>query len=187
MVVSKKQVEVETPGVGAPPCRTMESRENERSETKRSERGRNGGAPTPGRPNPVPALASVPPPDPEVSERACRRQYSAEYKLEILQEADGYKEPGEIGSMLRREGLYSSLLSTWRRQREKGTLAGLEAKKRGRKAKERHPLAKKVAQLEKEKLRLERRLKRAEALLELQKKVSEILEIQLPHLDEENE
>lgn len=132
----------------------------------------------------APSLAAVPP-DPEVPAKAVRRQYSADYKLRILREADACTRPGEVGSLLRREGLYSSLLSTWRQQRDRGELEGLAARKRGRKAKERNPLTAKVAQLEKEKRRLEDRLKRAEKLIELQKKVSEILEIQLPTLGDD--
>jgi transposase-like protein len=69
-------------------------------------------------------------PDPEVVPKAKRRRFSAEYKLRILREADACSEPGEIGSLLRREGLYSSHLSNWRRQRQSGTLAGLKPKKR---------------------------------------------------------
>lgn len=129
-------------------------------------------------------MAAVPP-DPEVPEKAVRRQYSAEYKLRILREADACTQPGEIGSLLRREGLYSSLLSSWRHQRESGELEGLAARKRGRKAKERNPLASKVAQLEKEKRRLEKKLERAQKLIEFQKKVSEILEIQLPKFEDD--
>ena len=71
------------------------------------------------------------PPDPELVERARRRRFSAEYKLRILREADGCKRPGEIGALLRREGLYSSLLTEWRRQRERGSLQALE-RPRGR-------------------------------------------------------
>ena len=69
-------------------------------------------------------------PDPDVVPKAKRRRFSAEYKLRILREADACSEPGEIGSLLRREGLYSSHLSNWRRQRQSGTLAGLKPKKR---------------------------------------------------------
>jgi transposase-like protein len=73
-------------------------------------------------------------PDPEVVAKAKRRTFSVEYELRFLREADACTEPGEIGSLLRREGLYSSHLSNWRRQRQVGTLAGLKPKKRGRKA-----------------------------------------------------
>lgn len=70
-------------------------------------------------------------PDPELVERARRRRFTAEYKLRILREADGCKRPGEIGALLRREGLYSSLLTEWRRQRERGSLQALD-RPRGR-------------------------------------------------------
>jgi transposase-like protein len=70
-------------------------------------------------------------PDPEIPGKARRRQFSAEYRLRILREAEACKEPGALGALLRREGLYSSLLSTWRRQREEGALIGLRARKRG--------------------------------------------------------
>jgi transposase len=119
------------------------------------------------------------PPDPEVSERPVRRQFTTEYKLRILREADHCTEPGTIGSLLRREGLYSSLLSSWRQQRDAGAL-GAAPRKRGRPATPVHPDTKRLAQVEHEKRQLERRLKKAELLLDLQKKVSEILEIELP-------
>lgn len=120
------------------------------------------------------------PPDPEVSARPVRRQFTAAYKLRIVQEADRCRDSQGIGSLLRREGLYSSHLSTWRQQREAGSLSALAPGKRGRPAAKPHPDTKRVVQLEREKRHLERRLKQAEALLELQKKVSEILGIDLP-------
>jgi transposase-like protein len=80
-----------------------------------------------------------------VTSKAKRRSFPAEYKRKILQEADACTEPGQVGALLRREGLYSSHLVTWRRARESGELAGLEAKKRGPKAKEVNPLAKELA------------------------------------------
>ena len=75
-------------------------------------------------------------PDPKVVPKAKRRKFSAEYKRRILEEADNCAEPGQIGALLRREGLYSSHLSTWRRQREQGLLGALSSKKRGRKRKD---------------------------------------------------
>lgn len=111
--------------------------------------------------------------------KATRRKYSAEYKLAVLREADGCTKPGEIGALLRREGLHSSNLVSWRRQREKGELSALSPRKRGPVPKEKNPLAAKVAALEKETARLKARAERAEALVELQKKVSEILGIEL--------
>ncbi len=116
-------------------------------------------------------------PDPEVPEKPQRRRYSAEYKLRILQEADMCREPGEIGVLLRREGLYFSHLKTWRRQREEGTLAALSPRKRGRKATPVSPLSRRVAELEEENRRLTERLKQAETIIDVQKKVSEILRI----------
>lgn len=103
-------------------------------------------------------------PDPELVEGPRRRRFTAEYKLRVLRDADRCSVPGEIGALLRREGLYSSLLSTWRKQRDEGALHALE-KRRGRKKS--HPL-----QAENEKLR--RRAKRAEAELEKARKVIEV-------------
>jgi transposase len=117
--------------------------------------------------------------DSEVSEKARRRQFSAEYKLRMLREADACTEAGEIGALLRREGLYSSHLTTWRRQRDEGTLKGLAPRKRGRKAQPKNPLARKMAELERENARLKRRLQQAETIIEVQKKVSQMLGIPL--------
>ena len=113
--------------------------------------------------------------DPEVLEKARRRRFSAAYKLEVLQEADACSQPGEIGALLRREGLYSSLLSKWRRQREEGALEGLQPKKRGRKARPRNPLARRVVELERDNERLRKKLEQAETIIDVQKKLSQIL------------
>ena len=110
-------------------------------------------------------------------EKKPRRQFTAKYKLRILDEADACTRPGQLGVLLRREGLYSSYLTTWRRQRENGILQAMRPKKRGRKQKEKNPLAKKVAQLEKENWRLQQKLKKADLIIEAQKKMSEILGI----------
>ena len=117
------------------------------------------------------------PPDPEVLEKKPRRRFTAKYKLQILAEADRCTEPGSIGPLLRREGLYSSNLTTWRKQREKGLLWAMKPKKRGRKPKEKNPLAIKMARLEKENQRLKQQLKKAETIIEVQKKISDILGI----------
>ena len=114
----------------------------------------------------------------EVMAKAVRRRFTAEYKVGILREADSCSGRGEIGALLRREGLYSSHLTQWRKQREKGELAGL-SRRRGPSPKERNPLAEKVKALERENARLRARAERAEGLVELQKKVSEILGIEL--------
>lgn len=120
----------------------------------------------------------------EVLAKAERRRFTAEYKLKVLREADRCREPGEIGALLRREGLYWSNLTNWRKQRERGELAGLSARRRGPQRQEKNPLAERVRELERENLRLKRRAERAEGLVELQKKVSEILGIELEKSDE---
>jgi transposase-like protein len=115
----------------------------------------------------------------EVVAKVERRRFTAEYKLRVLQEADRCKQPGEIGALLRREGLYWSNLVTWRKQRGSGELVGLRGKRRGPKRREKNPLANRVRELERENARLKRRAERAEGIVELQKKVSEILGIAL--------
>jgi len=118
-------------------------------------------------------------PSPEVLERPVRRRFTVEYKAKILAEADACTEPGMLGRLLRREGLYSSHLSTWRRQRDAGALAGLTPKRRGRQAKPKNPLADEVAQLQRENQQLTEQLRQAELIIEVQKKVSEMLNIPL--------
>ena len=124
-------------------------------------------------------------PDPEVVEKPKRRRFSAEYRLRIVREADACKEPGEIGALLRREGLYSSLLTAWRRQRDAGALEGLRSRKRGPKAKAVDP---QVKRLEREVAHLRRQLEQAETIIEIQKKVAGILGIPLrsSELDEKD-
>ena len=112
-------------------------------------------------------------PDPEVAPKAKRRQFTAKYKLRIVREADTCTEPGQTGSLLRREGLYSSYLSTWRRQREEGQLRALSSKKRGRKGQD--PSAEELAQLQRENERLRARLEQAEIIIDVQKKLSKLL------------
>jgi transposase len=120
-------------------------------------------------------------PDPEVVVKAQRRRFTAEYKQRILQEADACTQYGEVGALLRREGLYSSHLSTWRRQRQQGELQGLTPAKRGRKA---DPLAAENARLQRETERLKAQLARAELIIDVQKKVSELLGLPEIPLDE---
>lgn len=117
-------------------------------------------------------------PDHEVVVRPKRRRFTAEYKLGILSQADACKGPGEIGALLRREGLYSSHLVLWRRQREEAAQSQLKARKRGPKPKVQDP---RVKQLERENARLQRRLKRF--LLEIQRKAAEIIGVPPKHLD----
>ncbi len=114
-------------------------------------------------------------PDPEVPAKAKRRTFSAKYKLRILAEADACTEPGDIGRLLRREGLYSSHLTTWRRARDVGALAALEPKKRGRKPRHRSALAKRVDDLQRDNQRLQEELRKARVIIDVQKKVAMLL------------
>jgi transposase-like protein len=114
--------------------------------------------------------------DTEVVAKPVRRRFTAEYKLRILQAADDCS-PGELGALLRREGLYSSHLTTWRRQRDAGQLAGLAPKKRGPKP---DPQAEELARLHRENERLQARLQQAEAILDAQKKLSQLFGLNLP-------
>lgn len=134
------------------------------------------GAPEHGRPRSAsePAL-----PDPEVAEKATRRRFTAGYKARIVQEADRCTEPGQIGALLRREGLYSSHLVDWRRQRDEGALAQLAPKKRGRKPKY-DPQAVTIAKLQRENERLAERLRKAELIITAQKKIAALLGETLP-------
>ncbi len=117
-------------------------------------------------------------PDSEVLERAKRRRFTAEYKLQVLVKADACREPGEIAALLRREGLYSSHLTAWRRARREGALGAL-GKQRGPKGRRRDAVALENERLRKENAQLQQRLKQAEIILEIQKKASEILGIPL--------
>jgi len=118
-------------------------------------------------------------PDPAVLEKPVRRRFTAEYKLRILHEADQCTAPGQLGTLLRREGLYSSLLGTWRQQRDQGTLAGLTPKRRGRKPNPDASLIAENQRLLRETQRLAAKLRQAETIIEVQKKLSEILGIPL--------
>ncbi len=115
-----------------------------------------------------------------------RRTFTAEYKLRILREVDdalASGESGAVGALCRREGIFSSHLVTWRKQREAGELAALTPKKRGRKP-TRNPLADEVARLEREKAKLEEKLRKAEIVIDVQKKVAALLGKPFPE-DEE--
>jgi transposase len=122
--------------------------------------------------------------DPEVVEKAKRRRFTPEYRLKIVRAAEACRGSGEIGALLRREGLFSSQLSTWRRQREEGALEGLRPRKRGPKAKAADPRVKK---LEQENARLVRKLKKADAIIAFQKKVHELLGIPLKPFESEED
>jgi transposase len=116
-------------------------------------------------------------PDPEVRPKARHRQFTAEYKKRILDEADACTRPTQRGALVRREGLYSSHLTAWRRQRAQGILDGLAPKKRGVKP---NPLALENSQLRQEITRLEQQLRRAETIIEVQKKIAQLLDLPIP-------
>jgi len=123
----------------------------------------------------APNAGAVAAPDAEVVARPKRRRFSAEYRLRILEEADRCTQAGELGRLLRREGLYSSHLSAWRKARQEGALKGLSPKKRGAKAKPRNPLEPKVAELEAKVARLEKELHQAHTIMDVQEKVAGLL------------
>lgn len=136
------------------------------------------------RPTAVPApLAAAP----EISDRPRRRTFTVETKLRILAETDGAAEAGGIGAVLRREGLYSSTLGEWRRQRDSGALGALTPAKRGPKRAPRNPLAAELAQAKRENARLGRRLEHAEAIIDIQKKVAALLGIPLATLPDRDD
>ena len=149
----------------------------ERSSVSRSETERSAGT----SPKFVAASVVSPPPsagaspDPEVRDKPQRRRFTMEYKLSLLEKADACTQPGEVGALLRREGVYSSTLSQWRRQRKEGTLAALKPKRRGRKVQEVNPLAARVTELEREVERLQGKLRQAEIIIDVQKKLSEMV------------
>lgn len=128
----------------------------------------------------APSLA----PEVEVLAKAARRRFSQEYKRKVLKEADACRQPGEIGALLRREGLYSSHLSSWRASRDRGDLGGTGLKKRGPKTQPEHPDTKRLKILERENERLRARAERAEGLVELQKKVAALFDGQATVKDE---
>jgi transposase-like protein len=153
-----------------------ERREAERSEVDRSVAAGKTVAPEP----PAPAR-----PDPEVVADAKRRTFTAQYKQRILAEADAASaQPGAIGALLRREGLYSSHLVTWRRERQAGIIQGLRPQRRGPKCKS-SPLQEENQRLRRENQRLTEELRKAEIVIEVQKKVGALLGWPLPKVDPE--
>jgi len=117
-------------------------------------------------------------PGTEVSEKATRRRFTAEYKRRIIKEADACIRQGQLGALLRREGLYYSNLDTWRRQAKRGTLDALSSKKRGPKAKRPDKSTLLIKEQKKEILKLKAGLKKAELIIEAQKKITEIFQIE---------
>jgi transposase-like protein len=128
-------------------------------------------------------VAAAAPADPEVSAKAERRRFSATYKRSILAEADRGG-PGAVAGILRREGLYSSHLTTWRKQREYGEIAGLEPRKRGKKPARKNPLSGEVRRLERENRRLQKRLRQAEIIIDVQKKLCDVLGLTVPPIEQ---
>ena len=145
-----------------------EPREGERSEPERG-----GAQDHAGRAGRVPGEGGT-----EVPPRARRRTFTVGYKLRILRQADACRRPGELGALLRREGLYSSHLATWRRERDRGAVEVLASRRRGPKGPS--PEAKRVAELERENQRLREELRRAQLINEAQKKLHELLGIPMP-------
>jgi len=150
------------------------------SEGERSETSRNGGATIPVV-DPAPRDSGIA--NPEVRDKAVRRQFTATYKRRILQEADQCGSGG-IAALLRREGLYSSHLTTWRKLRKTGEIAGLEPRKRGKKPVPRNPMADEMQRLTRENQRLQKRLHQAETIVEVQKKLCDLLGLTVPSIEQ---
>lgn len=151
-----------------------ERSEGERSEPKRSAAIAESGA-----------AASAPRPDPEVVAKAKRRTFTAEYKQRILQEADrAATTPGGVGALLRREGLYSSHLVTWRRERQAGIFEALQPRKRGPRS-QYNPLAEENQKLRRQVGQLTEKLRKAEIIIDVQKKVAALLGHPIPEVDPE--
>ena len=127
---------------------------------------------------PAPPTGTLPA-NPEVVARASRRRFPVDYKLKVLEQAGRCQDTGQLGALLRREGLYHSNLQLWRRQREQGILNGLTPRKRGRKANPQGQLVEENEQLKRQNQRLSKRLQQAEIIIEFQKKLSEALGIPL--------
>lgn len=153
-----------------------------RSEGERSEPERSGAAASSAGPA-EPSAAEVTVPNSEVSARSMRRRFSAEYKRSILKEADSC-DPGGIVALLRREGLYSSHLVTWRRQRKSGEIAGLQPRKRGKKPVPNSPLTNEVQRLTRENQRLQKRIRQAEIIIDVQKKLCDVLGLTVPPIEQ---
>ena len=156
-----------------------------RDKTEKTNAAAGAGAEGGGRPSVVPAPAAA---APELSEQPRRRTITRETKLRILSETDAAADVGGVGAILRREGLYSSALSDWRRQRDSGALGGRQQPtKRGPKPAARNPLAAEMAELKRENARLGRKLQHAEAIIDIQKKVAALLGIPLATPDSDSE
>jgi transposase-like protein len=159
------------------PGGTTEGREGERSEP---------GLTAGGTPGAAPAGRAAGRPNPEVVAQAKRRTFSAKYKLKVLAEADKCVK-GELGALLRREGIYDSTYRQWLKQREDGVLQGLTPRKRGPAPKPVDPSAKRVSELERENRKLTERLKKAELIIDVQKKVASLLGIELASTEDQRD
>jgi transposase len=126
-------------------------------------------------------------PDPEVVATAKRRQFPSSEKRRIVAAADACKKPGELGALLRREGIYSSMLSTWRKQIARANEAALAPRRRGPKPDPARPERLRIERLEREKARLERELKKAHLIIDVQKKVAALLGIELAQPPKDSE
>ncbi len=133
------------------------------------------------------ATAAAATPDPEVLGRPVRRRFTAEYKRRILAEVDAAAGSGAVGRIIRREGLYSSQLTTWRKARAHSERLALEPKKRGPKAAAENPLQGENTKLKRENVQLHKKLRTAELMIDLQKKVSQLLGITLPVLEQSDD
>jgi len=155
-----------------PPAAAAVGSEGERSEPERTTAAAAGGRAAP---------------DPEVVGRAVRRRFTAEYKRRILAEVDAAAGSGAVGRIIRREGLYSSQLTTWRQARRNSERVALEPKKRGPKPTPENPLQAEYTQLKRENVQLHKKLRTAELMIDLQKKVSQLLGITLPVLEQSDD
>jgi len=153
----------------------------ERNEGERSEPSWSGGATISAAA--VPATKGSDVADPEVDSKAIRRRFSAEYKRRILREVDECGSGG-VAALMRREGLYSSHLNTWRKQRKSGEIAGLAPRKRGKKPAPRNPLTAENEQLRRENTRLQKRLHQAETIVAVQKKLCDLLGLTVPPIEQ---
>jgi transposase-like protein len=165
------------------PKNVKDNRQNKRLlATERGEPERSGGEP-----NAVANNHAADPgvPDPEVLAKPKRRRFTAAYKARIVEEAMACTGPGQIGALLRREGLYSSALTLWRKQYQSGALQGLKDSKRGRK-RVRDPREKELDRLRRDNRRLNKKLEQAELIIDIQKKVAAMLgnPIEAPEIDE---
>jgi transposase-like protein len=155
-----------------PPAAAAVGSEGERSEPERTTAAAAGGDDTP---------------DPEVLGRPVRRRFTAEYKRRILAEVDAAVGSGAVGRIIRREGLYSSQLTTWRKARRNSERVALEPKKRGPKPTPENPLQAENTKLKRENVQLHKKLRTAELMIDLQKKVSQLLGITLPVLEQSDD